>query len=367
MPFDHGTFTLAVFSLRDALPDEPEQAFANYQAGPLDNVELDEPQVGWVTGRYLLENNIDSNNAWSGGCLNLAYRKAERKVPAALLNAICRREELVYMLAHKSTFVPRKEKKQIKEQVLETYSMKIPPAISGVPFVIDPAAKMVYVATSSQAQHDEIVSLMYKTIGQEPLAWNPGWLLEEALQKTESSCPTLNFCAAAVSDGEMTIGRDFLTWLWYFNEEGEGKVEHPQYGEFEVLVEGPLSFALSSEARGAGEITLKKGECPSRSAEAQAALNVGKKLKKAKVSITRGNDVWSFTFDADRFTFGSMSLPEGEELEQESRFAERMQNILVFTEAWKLFFVKFAEMLYAPDFEEQQKQILKWAEVRDGF
>ena len=59
-------------------------------------------------------------------------------------------------------------------------------------------------------------------------------------------------------------------------------------------------------------------DCPSACAEAKAAISVGKKLKKAKVTLTRGEDIWSGTFDADKFVFSSMNLPEGEELDPDS-------------------------------------------------
>ena len=61
------------------------------------------------------------------------------------------------------------------------------------------------------------------------------------------------------------------------------------------------------------------------SAEAKAALAVGKKLRKAKILMARGDaDKWSFTFDADTFTITGLTLPETEEMELNARFEERV-------------------------------------------
>jgi len=66
----------------------------------------------------------------------------------------------------------------------------------------------------------------------------------------------------------LTIGREFLTWLWFFSEARGGLVRFPDLGEFSVMVEGSLTFFL--EGAGAHEIVLRRG-FPLLSAEAIAA------------------------------------------------------------------------------------------------
>jgi len=363
MPFDSGAVTVSIFELPEALGNDAVSAFAAKKAGALASVAED-AQVGWVTGRHLLENDINDGNAWAGGCLYLNLRKVQRKVPGALLNAICKREELVYMLAHETAFVPRVEKKKIKEDANEKLLPKMPPVPSGVPLVYDPAAKVVYVGSASVTQLDELLGMFLKTTGLEPLPWNIESMLFKHFQVTESALPVLSFAdGAAVA---ATPGRDFLTWLWFDNEAGAGGVEHPQYGKFELLIEGPFLFAGDADAHGSAETAIKKGDCPSRSAEAKAALSVGKKLRKARFTLARDNEFWSGTFDADRFAFGSLKLPEGEELEPDACFGERMQNLLIFKEIFELFFCRYAEsMLHRR--EEELAKLRRWVEERDAL
>jgi hypothetical protein len=54
----------------------------------------------------------------------------------------------------------------------------------------------------------------------------------------------------------------------------------------------------------------------------------GKKLAKAKLSLVRGEDVWSGNFDAVEFVMRGMKLPEDpDKLDPVSRFQDRLIKI----------------------------------------
>ena len=57
MPFERGTLAVTMFSLPESMPENYLELFSQYKAGNLDAVK-DEPQVGWVGGRHLLETTI---------------------------------------------------------------------------------------------------------------------------------------------------------------------------------------------------------------------------------------------------------------------------------------------------------------------
>ena len=161
-------------------------------------------------------------------------------------------------------------------------------------------------------------------------------------------------------------GRDFLMWLWFYSET-TGKLEHPQYGEFDLMIEALLVFVGEGDAQGAAETTIKKGDCPLRSAEAKASMAVGKKLKKAKLTLTRANQIWSGTFDADQFAFSSFKLPEGESMSDDEIFAERVLNLSIFREAISSYFRKFADLMLGMEFPQFEKEIREWAKQRDAI
>lgn len=362
MSFDHGSVTFTMFELNGDLPDDFVDLFAARKAGTLDSVG-EEIQFGWVAGDRLLETAIDGASAQLGGCYFLTLRQAVRKMPTSLLNAICQREEKAYIKANNLEYVTRKVKKEIKEDALEKHLPKMPPMIGGITFVLDPNSKLMYVGATSNTQIDTFVENFFQTVKIEPLQINPGYLLEKLFKVTGASFPELAINGDKAS--EPAVGRDFLMWLWYFNEVA-GKVRHEQYGEFEVFVEAPLVFVDDEDALGAAEVTIKKGGSPTRSAEAKAAIGVGKKLKKAKLTITREKQVWTCTFDADRFAFGSLNLPEGEVMSPDEVFAERIENLEVFKIAVETLFQKFGETMLGLDFPKNLEDIRAWAKNRDA-
>ncbi len=362
MPFEHGTFAVTMFSLPDNLPENYIELFNKYKAGELDSIK-DEAQIGWVGGRHLLETEIDENTAVCGGMIYLNLRKAERKIPASLLKAICKREELAYQHEFQTSRIPSNVRKEIREKAIEAYLPQAPPSLTGIPVVIDPRSRTLYLGTVSTAQIDFFIEYFYKTTGLEPLPVNPESYLAKDFQVTPEELPNVIF--SEQGDGEITTGRDFLTWLWYFSEqEGGGVIKVEPYGEFAFYIQGPLTFAAAAETKGAVENTLKNGN-PLRAAEAKTALTVGKKLKKAKFAIERGNEVWTGNIDADLFSFSGFSLPEGEELDFDSVFAERITNLEIFRTALAAYFKLFVETLLSGKWGDEERKILQWVNDRE--
>ncbi|MDR0932231.1 MAG: recombination-associated protein RdgC [Victivallales bacterium] len=364
MPFERGSVTFTMFELNGELPDDFLELFSAKKAGTLDSVDA-ELQFGWVTGHHLLDTTITEESTQLGGCYYLNLRQAVRKMPSSLLNAICKREEQAYMRANQLEYVSSKMRKQIREEAFEKHIKQMPPVLSGIPVVVDPNEKLLFVGASSRTQIELFIDHFFQTAKLEPLQLTPGLLLEKLFKVTSANFPVLNIANLPGDNSEPSIGRDFLMWLWFYSET-TGKLEHPQYGQFDILIEAPLTFADEGEAKGAGEIALKKGDSPLRSAEAKAAIAVGKKLKKAKLSVTRDKQIWSGTFDADTFAFGSFKLPEGEELNADEVFAERVQNLIVFREAISLYFTKFAETVMGMEFPKFESEIREWAKNRDA-
>lgn len=367
MPFESGTIPLIICSLSGKLPEDVLARLENCRAGRLDDVQ-DQPLVGWVSGRHLLETEINDVTAIAGGHLYVNLRKAERKIPASLLNAICRREELAFIQANDSPSglfkISRKEKKRIREEAIARNLMKMPPSISAIPVVVDRASNIFYAGTSSLKAFDLVAAEFRKAVDVEPIPLTVRELMFKHFQRSESDLPNLSFNGRPC--GEATPGRDFLTWLWYYAETGQGLLQVRGLGGFNVIVEGPLTFAIAGdEAPGASESTVKKG-CPQMSAEAKAALAVGKKLRKAKILLAHGDmEKWSFTFDADAFTFSGVSLPETETMEFNSMFEERVTFLDLLRQAVEAYFKRFAEEALNDDPARRQARA-KWAAERDS-
>ncbi|MBQ4106331.1 MAG: recombination-associated protein RdgC [Lentisphaeria bacterium] len=367
MGFDNGSVTFSIFELNGELPADAVELFAARKAGTLDSVSSDpeaEPQVGWVTGRHLLDNVIDDVSIHCGTWLHVAMRTACRKLPASLLQAFCRREEQAYLEVNHADFVPGKKRREIRESVIARYLPMMTPSLSALPVLIDPAAGEMYLGTGSPAKIESFTDFFYSTLGVDFVQWTPATMLDRFFQTTEAAFPAIRF-ADVPGDGEPVIGRDFLTWLWYYSET-TGKIT-TEDGEFDLLIEGPLTLVDASEANGAEETVIRKGNSPQRSAEAKSALATGKKLKKAKFSLTRDPEIWSGTFDADTFSFSSVKLPEGEAMESFDRFRERQEFLQIFKGAMEAYFKVFAGTFLKGDADKAMKQLQEWAAGRDAI
>jgi hypothetical protein len=166
---------------------------------------------------------------------------------------------------------------------------------------------------------------------------------------------------AAFAGGDVTLGRDFLTWLWYFSEACGGTADVDGFGTFAVALEGPLTFA--AEGRGAHETVLRKGS-PLISAEAKTALTAGKKLVSARVNVARGDDLWSFALAGDNFVFRGVRMPTGEAMDPVSRFHERMMLLETLKGGFLGLFDRFVEDRAQADvWQQTEAEIHAW--VRD--
>ncbi len=365
MPFDRGSFSFTMFEIIGDIPEDFASLFQPVKAGTLDSV-TSEVQLGWVTGHHLLDTNIDEATIVRGGAYSLTLRQAVRKIPASLLNALCMREEQAFLAANPGRdYVSSKDKKRIKEDVLERHISKMPPALSGIPMLLEPHTKLLYLGATSQTQIDLFVDQFYRATKLEPIQLTPALILDREFNTVPASFPVLELTGSPAAAPEVQIGRDFLTWLLYYCEKiGKTTIGH---NDFDAMIEAPLLLADVGDAHGSGEATIKNGDSPLRSAEVKAALSVGKKIKKAKIALTRDdNSIWSGTFDADNFAFGSFKLPESEEMNHDEIFADRIRALGDFREAWIEYFKIFAKAMLE-DFENTQNQLRQWVKDREAI
>ena len=363
MPFDNGSITFRACHLPQPMPKDALERFTAKAAASLEHLK-DEPQWGWVSGRHLLESRIDEETAYLGGYLRLCLRQAERKIPSALLKAECCMVELSRLAEKESGMLNRKERKTIKEEVTDQLLPQMPPQLSGTQFVVDSNENRLYVGAASQKQLDLFLGFFCQTVGFEPIPMLPEVVAVDQFNVDPDAIPPLNF-SPDMPDGAAggTLGQNFLTWLWFYQEERRGVLPKTQLGEFGLMFDGPLVFV--ADGPGALESSIRKG-MPTISAEAKAALKVGKKLKQAKLLLSRDREQWSVTLDADEFVFRSLKLPEGEAMDPGSIFEERMTNLYIFQKVFYSLFQRFIMEFKEPSkilaFQEKAK---KWVRERD--
>ncbi|MCQ2397580.1 MAG: recombination-associated protein RdgC [Lentisphaeria bacterium] len=362
MGFDRGNLTFRICLLPDTLPSNFLEKIAAECAGSLEHV-TDEPSWGWVTGRFLLETEITEQNSKFGPYLHICLRQAERKVPASLLNAECKLEELSRMRANNKDRLSRKELKEIKEGIKERLLPQMPPSFSGTYAAIDPIAGVMYLTATSAKQLDIFSGFFSKAAGFDPLPMTPDNLAQVKYGVDPLDVPAVNISPELeeINGATGLLGENFLTWLWFFQESHNGIIPPTRLGDFSLMVDGPLTFV--AEGGGAFESSLRKGN-PVIAAEARSAMMVGKKLRSAKIILARNKgEEWVCTLDASQFIIRGLKLPDGEAMDPVDIFTERMANLDIFRQMlFELFHLYLNTVTDSAKLAEYQEQAKKWVQ-----
>lgn len=337
MSFESGSVSFSMFYVPVPLPETIHQRFAKGVLGPIDKLREEELH-GWVGPRHLLDREISEATAWPSGFLRLTLCQAQRVIPASLLRAECRIEEMAWMQAEHRDYVNRQQKSEIRQRVVERLLPQMPPQLKGIDFCYDPRAKFLYVTALSEKQFDAFLINFGLTTGVKLIQVDPVAAAWHEAHCRADQWPALGFAAEQWAD--CAPGREFLMWLWFMSEAQGGEVALAAGGKFAVLVEGPLLFDQAEQ----GETAIRKGE-PMLSAETRAALLSGKKLRRAKLTLARGGEeCWTGLFDADTFTFRGLKLPQTEAIDAVGRFQERMEMLDTFRQAFLGLYGTFAKL-----------------------
>lgn len=340
MSFENGSVNFRMFYVPKPMPEDMIQRFAA-QAMPAIETLTDGTIQGWVTGRHLLDRNITDETATFGGYLRLCLAQAERKVPEALLRAECKMEELAHCQAHGVDKVSGSVRSEIRRSIQARLTPQAQPQIRGIPFVYDQRNGMIYAGCISDKQVDAFQIHFIQATGFTLIPVTPDTAAIHAKVNVRDWMPA-SFSAAIEDDAvSHDPGMDFLTWLWFGAEARGGQIPVADVGSIALMIEGPL--LLTKDGCGAHEAALRKGE-PLVSNEAKAALLDGKKLRRAKLTLALGDQAWICTIDAPSFTIRGLKLPEGEKLDQISKFQERMDQLDTFRRILLGLYAGFVEM-----------------------
>lgn len=307
MSIQHGKMNLTVYRI-DTAPDCHEllEAVAKHAAPPIEHAKANPSgeSIGWTSGEMLLCENITEENSLIALRPVFHLRSTVKKIDAGLLKAVIQREEANFLKVNGREFVPRKERKRIKEEAIERLIPDAKLTVKGVEVVVD--GDLLLIGSTSEKDCDTAIMLLYKD------------------SELEASVPK----HTSPTGDAWTGGRQFLTWLF-------GKIQrdgNDMDEETQIMVDGPIEV-IAGEPDNADTPMPKgsefctsatlRGDLVVKSGELRQSLETEKKLiHKAKLRLTRGERIWAFTFDADKWTFGSLELPKDCE-----DFADRLDAI----------------------------------------
>ena len=363
MGFESGSISFRAFYLASQLPEDHLERFSQHAAPPMDSVGRD-PAQGWVTGRHLLDRNIVEETAYLGGYLRLSLMKAERKVPMPLLRAECMMEELAAIQASGEAFLPRPERTKIRKEITERLLPQMPPQLSGISMVCGKQDDFLFATAIGDKQIDALTLAFNSTVGIELVPITPE---TASLKRKQFSTRQLSPCSFSPNckdeDAPDLVGFDFMTWLLFYCEERGGLVESGQ-GEFSVMLEGPLLFFM--EGAGAHEVRINKG-APLLSGESNTALRSGKKLRRARLTIARGEEQWSADMDGADFAIRGLKLPKAPPMDAASAYQERIISTRTFVSTFlAVYDIFIEERRDTTVWANVKRDMHKWVSTREG-
>ena len=356
MSFERGSVSFRVFLPEGGLPDDAAARLQKEALPPLRAIGAD-PVEGWTGGRHGLDVPIGEHNASFGGLLRVYRVRAERRPPAAYAGAMIAVEEQARLAAEGRPVLDRRTRAEVRREVLARLAGETPPSLRIIPIVGDPEARMVYTGAMSEASADRISTAWHRTFGRKLEVLDPS----SAARLRRASEP--RHWPDAGDPAPLDPGGEFLTWLWFVAEERGGEFEAPDIGRGAFVLEGPLVLGCD-EGAGALEAVVRKGE-PLAGPEARAALRAGKRLRRARFTLAAGGLDWSGAFDAPRFAFRSVRLPEDlESRDPPAVFVDRVGKVGRLVRTWlHLYGLFLSERTDSQRWASTSRAMRRWMEA----
>lgn len=158
------------------------------------------------------------------------------------------------------------------------------------------------------------------------------------------------------------LGNEFLLWLWFNDDQNDGA-----YKLNEELLELHFDDRLQLEASLAeAETSDLKGGAPAHSPEAHKALQLGKRVSKAKLRLSKGEREWTFSVSTETFRFAGVKTPAVLSKIDDEPFFERLFLIEELQDAWAALYRRFLAVRLADDWEDTRKRIADWIALPTG-
>lgn len=152
------------------------------------------------------------------------------------------------------------------------------------------------------------------------------------------------------------LGAEFLLWLWHKDDVDDGLHELPDesieiHFDDQLRLEGFLAEA---------EQSALKGGAPAHSPEAHQALQVGKRVAKAKLRLVKVEREWVFTIDASTFQLSGVKTPGLLTREDDEPLFERLYLINELEQALFGVYRTFLNERLAPTWESHRETLSEW-------
>jgi hypothetical protein len=164
------------------------------------------------------------------------------------------------------------------------------------------------------------------------------------------------------------LGSEFLLWIWFTAETGEGVFDLGDKGKAELWLDGKITLQSETE-RGVETITCTGEDVTMK--QARFALAEAKEIREATIKLVLGDNQWSFVLDAAWMNFRSFKTPkvvnDGKE-DPDGLFYEKVFLIEEAVTAMDRIYASFVKRRLSPEWlAEDRPAMARWiSEGRQG-
>lgn len=303
---------------------------------------LEAPEVGFTTGRHLLDTAFTYESCGFGGdsgLLRAAVRVDTHKVPGDLKKAYREIHQQAAAAENPSGFATRAQKadakdladRQVKDELASGRFRKS----KATELLWDLRKQELYVASTSTTLIEQVSRLMKGAFGAQLQVLSSGAVAGRVVKASGRSRDWEDLHPSAFTkppadggdvgegpDGQLPpvpwlskatdlkdfLGSEFLLWLWHRTEsrDGGGVIEIDGGECAVVMVQG---LDLECAWGMTGKVSVRSDQ-PTRGPEARDALRMGKWPRKASLIVSDGESQFELTLTADSLAVSGCRLPD---------------------------------------------------------
>jgi recombination associated protein RdgC len=358
-----GPLTFSRFTVAGALPtdfgDMVQRQIRRYAFQDL-AAEGQEKILGWTGIANVLDTDFQNATYVWGDYLLFSLRIDRRSVPPSLLKIRALEAEQQHLRETGRRKIDKTAREQIRESLRQDLLRRLPPTPSFHEVCWSVSSGRLLFTSLAEKVMQDFQDLFKASFDLVPLPFAP-WSPQDLDKGNMNIIGTMQAKESPAVDPK-TAGREFLTWLWFKSEERNGMILIPGIGETEVqfvrrlvLESGDGEYSESVVCQGM-HADLKEG---------REALRQGKKIREARLQLTRDAATWEFTFKADRFEFQSLKMPvvmdaDEEQDNRDGRILERIYLLETAVDCMDRLFGLFAALRLSAAWQQEQGRMEKW-------
>lgn len=355
-----GSLTFTRYEIGENLPerflDFVQERLTRHAFSGLETSER-QKIMGWTSLEDILDTSFSYARHVKGDFLLFSLRVDRKTVPPSLLKVEALTAERKYLAETGKDRLYREQKQDMRDRLQLAILQKSLPVPAFYDICWSLSGKwLIFTALAENATLD-FLEMFKESFGFTPSPLVPWGSVVNTGTNSES-------IETEAPINPETIGREFLTWLWFKSEERNGAIDLPGQGDIEVVF---LRRLVLESGDGINSETVTCHGANADLKEGKEALRQGKKIKEGRIRLRIDADAWEFTFKADTYGFQSLKLPEtvemADEKDLEGRSLERIYLIERVIKTMDALFALFLTIRQSVRWQnDEQPRMKRWVQ-----